>query len=227
MAIWPLHGRIVGVRQISTGFTLVEVLVAMAITALISVVAYGALSSALSGAESVRSATVRSHDINQTLTLLSRDIRQVVNRSIVDEFDQPAPTLSGGVLTRYPLTLTRAGWHNSTGAPRSTLQRVRWWIEEDVLWRAHFPVLDRTPGTEAIETAMLDDVEGFEVRFLPTIGDVKSDRDDVIDDRNWRDNWILDVSQPGLDLPTPAAVEIVLQLAKVGEVRRLYVLPSP
>ena len=78
------------------GFTLIEVLVAMAITALISAVAYGALSSALSAAESVRSATVRSHDINQTLTVLSRDIRQVVNRSIIDEFNQPAPALSGG-----------------------------------------------------------------------------------------------------------------------------------
>jgi general secretion pathway protein J len=198
----------------------------MAITALISVVAYGALSSALSGAESVRSAMVRSQDINQTLMLLSRDIRQVVNRSVIDEFNQRAPALSGGALSRYPLTLTRAGWHNSTGAPRSTLQRVRWWIEDDVLWRAHFPVLDRTPGTEAIETAMLDDVERFEVRFVPTISDVKSDRDDVIDDRNWRDNWMLDVSQPGLELPTPAAIEIVLQIAKLGEVRRLYVLPS-
>jgi len=217
----------VGVRHVSSGFTLVEVLVAMAITALISVVAYGALSSALSGAESVRSAMVRSQDINQTLMLLSRDIRQVVNRSVIDEFNQRAPALSGGALSRYPLTLTRAGWHNSTGAPRSTLQRVRWWIEDDVLWRAHFPVLDRTPGTEAIETAMLDDVERFEVRFVPTISDVKSDRDDVIDDRNWRDNWMLDVSQPGLELPTPAAIEIVLQLARLGEVRRLYVLPSP
>ena len=216
-----------GVRDVSAGFTLIEVLVAMAITALISAVAYGALSSALSGAESVRSAMLRSQDINQTLTLLSRDIRQVVNRSIVDEFDQRAPALNGGALSRYPLTLTRAGWHNSTGAPRSALQRVRWWIEDDVLWRAHFPVLDRTPGTEAIETAMLDDVERFEVRFLPTISDVKSDRDDVIDDRNWRDNWMLDVSQPGLELPTPAAIEIVLQLARLGEVRRLYVLPSP
>ena len=215
-----------GVRHVSSGFTLVEVLVAMAITALISVVAYGALSSALSGAESVRSAMVRSQDINQTLMLLSRDIRQVVNRSVIDEFNQRAPALSGGALSRYPLTLTRAGWHNSTGAPRSTLQRVRWWIEDDVLWRAHFPVLDRTPGTEAIETAMLDDVERFEVRFVPTISDVKSDRDDVIDDRNWRDNWMLDVSQPGLELPTPAAIEIVLQIAKLGEVRRLYVLPS-
>jgi general secretion pathway protein J len=216
----------VGVRRISLGFTLIEVLVAMAITALISVVAYGALSSALSGAESVRSAMVRSQDINQTLALLSRDIRQVVNRSISDEFDQRAPALSGGELSRYPLTLTRAGWHNSTGAPRSTLQRVSWWIEDDVLWRAHFPVLDRTPGTEAIETAMLEDVERFEVRFLPTINDVKSDRDDVIDDRNWRENWVLDVSQPDLELPTPAAIEIVLQLARLGEVRRLYVLPS-
>ena len=215
-----------GVRHVSSGFTLVEVLVAMAITALISVVAYGALSSALSGAESVRSAMVRSQDINQTLMLLSRDIRQVVNRSVIDEFNQRAPALSGGALSRYPLTLTRAGWHNSTGAPRSTLQRVRWWIEDDVLWRAHFPVLDRTPGTEAIETAMLDDVERFEVRFVPTISDVKSDRDDVIDDRDWRDNWMLDVSQPGLELPTPAAIEIVLQIAKLGEVRRLYVLPS-
>ena len=139
-----------GVRHVSSGFTLVEVLVAMAITALISVVAYGALSSALSGAESVRSAMVRSQDINQTLALLSRDIRQVVNRSISDEFDQRAPALSGGELSRYSLTLTRAGWHNSTGAPRSTLQRVSWWIEDDVLWRAHFPVLDRTPGTDAI-----------------------------------------------------------------------------
>lgn len=215
-----------GVRYVSAGFTLVEVLVAMAITALISVVAYGALSSALSGAESVRSAMVRSQEINQTLALLSRDIRQVVNRSIIDEFDQRAPALSGGELSRYPLTLTRAGWHNSTGAPRSTLQRVSWWIEDEVLWRAHFPVLDRTPGTEAIETAMLEDVERFEVRFLPTINDVKSDRDDVIDDRNWRENWVLDVSQPGLELPTPAAIEIVLQLARLGEVRRLYVLPS-
>ena len=39
----------------AAGFTLVEVLIAMAITALISVVAYTGLSSALSGAESLRS----------------------------------------------------------------------------------------------------------------------------------------------------------------------------
>ncbi len=80
----------------AAGFTLVEVLIAMAITALISVVAYTGLSSALSGAESLRSASGRAHNINQTWALLSRDLRQVVNRPVVDEFGQvvgttPAP----------------------------------------------------------------------------------------------------------------------------------------
>ena len=54
-------------RPSVTGFTLVEVLIAMAITALISMVAYTGLSSALSGAESLRSASGRAHEINQPL----------------------------------------------------------------------------------------------------------------------------------------------------------------
>ena len=86
----------------AAGFTLVEVLIAMAITALISVVAYTGLSSALSGAESLRSASGRAHDINQTLALLSRDLRQVVNRPVVDEFGQVVPALMGGEMAREP-----------------------------------------------------------------------------------------------------------------------------
>ena len=112
----------------AAGFTLVEVLIAMAITALISVVAYTGLSSALSGAESLRSASGRAHDINQTLALLSRDLRQVVNRPVVDEFGQVVPALMGGEMAREPLSLTRAGWHNSSAAPRSTssCRATRW-----------------------------------------------------------------------------------------------------
>jgi len=208
------------------GFTLVEVLIAMAITTLISVVAYTGLSSALSGAESLRSASGRAHDINQTLAMLSRDLRQVVNRPVVDEFGQVVPALMGGEMAREPLALTRAGWHNSTAAPRSTLQRVRWWLEDERLWRGYFPVLDRTAGTEPIETAILEGVERFELRFLPTLSAVESDRNDVIDRRNWRDSWIADLSQPGQMPSPPAAVEVLMEVAGLGELRRTYVLPS-
>ena len=208
------------------GFTLVEVLIAMAITTLISVVAYTGLSSALSGAESLRSASGRAHDINQTLAMLSRDLRQVVNRPVVDEFGQVVPALMGGEMAREPLALTRAGWHNSTGAPRSNLQRVRWWLEDERLWRGYFPVLDRTAGTEPVETAILEGVERFELRFLPTLSAVESDRNDVIDRRNWRDSWIADLSQPGQMPSPPAAVEVLMEVSGLGELRRTYVLPS-
>lgn len=215
-----------GARHVASGFTLVEVLVAMAITALISVMAYTGLSSALSGAESMRAAATRAHEINQALSMLSRDLRQVVNRPVVDELGQLSPAFSGGELASDALVLTRAGWHNSTGAPRSALQRVRWWLEDDQLWRGYFPVLDRTAGTEAVETTLLDDIERFEVRFLPALSVLESDRNDVIDRRNWQDNWIIDFSQPGQLPAPPAAVEVVMEVVGLGEVRRTYVLPS-
>ena len=208
------------------GFTLVEVLIAMAITTLISVVAYTGLSSALSGAESLRSASGRADDLNQTLAMLSRDLRQVVNRPVVDEFGQVVPALMGGEMAREPLALTRAGWHNSTAAPRSTLQRVRWWLEDERLWRGYFPVLDRTAGTEPVETEILEGVERFELRFLSSLSAVESDRNDVIDRRNWRDSWIADLSQPGQMPSPPAAVEVLMEVAGLGELRRTYVLPS-
>ncbi|GIR90169.1 MAG: hypothetical protein CM15mP89_1740 [Gammaproteobacteria bacterium] len=52
MVISPRSNPMTRSNASAAGFTLVEVLIAMAITALISVVAYTGLSSALSGAES-------------------------------------------------------------------------------------------------------------------------------------------------------------------------------
>ena len=110
--------------------------------------------------------------------------------------------------------------------PRSALQRVQWWLEEGTLWRGYFPVLDRAPGTEAIETPILEEVTRFEVRFLSSLDALDSDRNDVIDRRDWQDNWIADFSQPDLLPAPPVAVEVVLDIARLGEIRRTYVLPS-
>jgi len=208
------------------GFTLVEVLVAMAITALVAVVSYSALSAALASAERLRVSAQRAQEIGQVMAMLSRDIRQTASRTVIDEFGQRTPAVMGGELARDMLTVTRAGWHNSTGAPRGTLQRVDWWLEEETLWRGYLPVLDITPGTERIETAVLDGVERFEVRFLPNVAALEINRDDVIDRRNWEDSWVADLSQPDQGLPPPAAVEVTMEVSGLGEVTRLYVLPA-
>lgn len=212
--------------SVEAGFTLVEVLIAMAITAFVSVLSYQTLSTALSGIESVRAESERLYEINRAFTLLSRDIRQMTNRPVRDEFGQMASAVSGGELARDPLRLTRAGWHNSTGAPRSTLQRVAYRLEEDRLLRLSYPVLDRTTAIEPTETVLIDGVEVFELRFLPSVNALEVDRNQVIDRRYWQESWVADVGFTDKLIDPPAAIEVRVTLSDWGELERLYVMPS-
>ncbi|MGB2261863.1 MAG: type II secretion system minor pseudopilin GspJ [Luminiphilus sp.] len=218
--------RLANPHSPESGFTLVEVLIAMAITAFVSVLSYQTLSTALAGIESARIESERLHEINRAFTVLSRDVRQMTNRPVRDEFGQMASAVSGGELARDPLRLTRSGWHNSTGAPRSTLQRVAYRLEEDKLLRLSYPVLDRTTAIEPTETVLIDGVEVFELRFLPSVNALEVDRNQVIDRRFWQENWVADVGFTDKIIDPPAAIEVRVILSDWGELERLYVMPS-
>lgn len=218
--------RLANPHSPESGFTLVEVLIAMAITAFVSVLSYQTLSTALAGIESARNESERLHEINRAFTVLSRDVRQMTNRPVRDEFGQMASAVSGGELARDPLRLTRSGWHNSTGAPRSTLQRVAYRLEEDKLLRLSYPVLDRTTAIEPTETVLIDGVEVFELRFLPSVNALEVDRNQVIDRRFWQENWVADVGFTDKIIDPPAAIEVRVILSDWGELERLYVMPS-
>jgi len=218
--------RLANPHSAESGFTLVEVLIAMAITAFVSVLSYQTLSTALAGIESARTESERLHEINRAFTVLSRDVRQMTNRPVRDEFGQMASAVSGGELARDPLRLTRSGWHNSTGAPRSTLQRVAYRLEEDKLLRLSYPVLDRTTAIEPTETVLIDGVEVFELRFLPSVNALEVDRNQVIDRRFWQENWVADVGFTDKIIDPPAAIEVRVILSDWGELERLYVMPS-
>ena len=218
--------RLANPHSPESGFTLVEVLIAMAITAFVSVLSYQTLSTALAGIESARTESERLHEINRAFTVLSRDVRQMTNRPVRDEFGQMASAVSGGELARDPLRLTRSGWHNSTGAPRSTLQRVAYRLEEDKLLRLSYPVLDRTTAIEPTETVLIDGVEVFELRFLPSVNALEVDRNQVIDRRFWQENWVADVGFTDKISDPPAAIEVRVILSDWGELERLYVMPS-
>ncbi len=207
------------------GFTLIEVLIAMAITAFVSLVAYSGLSTVITGVKSARTEASRLHEVSRALNLLSRDLRQVVDRSVYDEFGTRVSAVEGGPLARETLTFTKAGWHNTVGAPRSTLQRVAYYLDEDRLIRASWPVLDRTNAIEPNELVLLENVEAFEVSFLADINTLQVDRNGVVDTRLWQENWVADVSQPGTLAEPPVAVEVLLTVEGWGELERLYVLP--
>jgi general secretion pathway protein J len=81
----------------------VEVLIALAITAFVAAVAYTSLSTVITGVESARAGAERTQAINRTFMLLSRDLRQFVERPVRDEFGDTEPALSGGEAARFAL----------------------------------------------------------------------------------------------------------------------------
>lgn len=208
------------------GFTLIEVLIALAITAFVASISYASLSSVLLGVESSRLAADRTHEINRAWMIITRDLRQFSNRPVRDEFGEEEPAMVGGEASRFLLSFTRAGWHNSLGQQRSSLQRVNYLVEDDALWRESYAVLDRANNTEPTKVKLIEGVEYLELGFLSDLGRVQTLSDRVtLDTTNWAENWLLDTSTSGATLEPPVAIELRLRLDDVGEVRRLYALP--
>jgi len=208
------------------GFTLVEVLIALAITAFVSMIAYTSLSTVMTGVERLRENTDRIYEVNRAFMIISRDLRQFTDRPVRDEFGEVDPAFSGGELARFALSFTRTGWHNPNGHPRSNMQRVNYRLEDDGLWRDTYPVLDRMGDTEPDSVLLLEGVETLQVAFLGTLEELQTQSGSAaLDTRNWAENWVSDGSAPGTALLPPVAVEIRLQLQEWGEMRRLYALP--
>lgn len=213
-------------NRTATGFTLIEVLIAMAITAFVSMIAYTSLSTVMSGVESLRENTDRIYEVNRALMIISRDLRQFVNRPVRDEFGEVEPALSGGSLARFTLSFTRTGWHNPNRHPRSNLQRINYRLEDDGLWRDSYAVLDRAADTEPQTVLLLDKVDDLRLTFLASLDDLQVETGGTsVDTTNWIENWVADTSAPDSIREPPVSIEMTLQLDDWGEMRRLYALP--
>ncbi len=198
----------------SPGFTLLELLVAMAIFALLAVMAYGGLNSILTTREVVDMNMARLSEIQRTVMFLGRDLRQAANRGIRDEYGDRRPPLVSNVanssLNGMVLELTRDGYPNPLGAPRSNMQRVAYRVEDDTLYRLSWPVLDRAIDTRPYEAALCEHITALRLRFL--------DYQDT-----WHTQWppqAVEAAPPAL----PKAVEFTLELPDWGEITRLYQL---
>ena len=200
------------------GFTLLELLVALAVFAIMATAAYSGLSNVLFTRAAVEEQNRRLAAVQLAMFRLEQDIAQAVPRGIRDEYGDPQPALRGGGLLDDGLILTRAGWDNPLGQSRATLQRVAYRLREGRLWRLHWDVLDRGGLMEPRETLLLEKVQEFRARFL--------DPDD-----EWRNEWPPAVDERTSDQPPnpnllPRAVEITLTLEDWGAIARLLLLPD-
>ena len=191
-------------------FTLIEVLVSLAIFAILAALAYGALGQTLDSAEFLNERMDRLQALQRTIRLLSEDLQQLSPRPIRDELGESfEPALDTGFQSGFALELTHGGWSNPIVLPRGTLQRSAYRIEEDELIRYHWMVLDRTLANEPVSVALLDGVESILFRFLQANGE-------------WTEQWP-PPNRPGAlgARQRPRAVEIILTLTGEGEITRL------
>src|SRR5699024_8464340 len=147
------------------GFTLIEMLVAIAVFAVMAAMAYGGLSAVLNTRESVTAALERDRTLQMAVWHIQHDLAQIVARPTRDQFgDRIAPVFS---TPESGLSISHNGWRNPLNLARSSLQRTRYHLDEhDNLTRAHWQVLDRAPEPQAVTTALLEHVEALEWHFL-------------------------------------------------------------
>lgn len=191
------------------GMTLIEVLVAMAIFAILAALAYGALNRTLDSADILGDRMARLQAVQRAVRLLEQDFMQLAPRPVRRSLDENASGALDAGFAGVGIELTRAGWNNPAALPRGTLQRVAYWTEENTLIRAHWNVLDRTLSNEPIEVELLDDIEDLQIRYM-------------LDNGEWASEWPPGLQAPGAGLrQRPRAVEIVLRLPAEGDIRRL------
>jgi general secretion pathway protein J len=191
-------------------FTLIEVLVALAIFAILAALAYGALGQTLASAELLNDRMDRLQALQRTMRVLSEDFLQLSPRPVRDELgDNPRAALDTGFQTGFAIELTHGGWSNPLVLPRGTLQRTAYRIEENELIRYHWRVLDRTFSNEPIGVTLLDGVESILFRFLQVNGE-------------WTEQWPTNNQVgPQRAIARPRAVEIILTLTNEGQISRL------
>jgi general secretion pathway protein J len=192
------------------GFTLIEVLVALAVFGVLSVMAYMALGQTLSNADMLGERMERLEAIQRAIRYLDSDLMQAAPRPVRGLLgDGYEPAIRSSFASEYALEVTHGGWTNPAGLPRGTLQRSAYRIEDGELIRYHWRVLDRTINNEPIETVLLDGVESIVFRYLSSDGE-------------GTEQWPpANVPGPGGFRLRPRGVEIVLTLTDEGEIRRL------
>ncbi len=194
------------------GFTLLELLVAVAVFAVFAVMAYGGLNSVLKAREETNHASQRLTEMQLTLMHLGRDLEQVVARPIRDEYGAHRIMFIAADLGKLRLEFTRDGYPNPASLPRSSLQRIAYVLDEDTLYRYSWNVLDRAQDSRAQKQVLLKGVEELGLRVL-----------------QGQDQWFTIWPGPNDQSPEPGlprAVEVTLSLKDWGSIKRLYLLPE-
>lgn len=207
-------------RRAGAGFTLLELLIAIALFALLGLATYRMLEAVLRSDEVVRAQEVQLRQLARALWSLERDLIQAVPRPIRDGYGDEQNAFVGQLASidqGVSFELTRSGWRNPTDLRRANLQRVRWRLAGDGLERLYWVVLDRDVDSQPRVQRVLEDVSALRLRYLDS-------------ESAWHEEW--PPFEFGRRDPEhqvrrlPAAVEVSFEHPRYGSITRLLRLPE-
>lgn len=213
----------------AAGLTILEVLIALSIFALIGVASYRMLTSVIRTQHITIEHSEELGQLQKTLLIMERDLEQIVKRSIRTSSNKPLVYLSlnGG---EYPLEFTRTGWRNPLLLSRSSMQRVAYSIgshpdqgrkdslhfadNKKYLLRHYWRNLDRMDQVQMINQPLLANVESIDFYIVNSSGKhrrwpLQADKGAPETDQGKRKN-------------EPLAIGFNMNLIGMGQVNRLF-----
>jgi general secretion pathway protein J len=181
--------------QQQRGFTLIEMMLALAIFALLSLTGYSLLQGMMRNGEQTRQHVTRLEETGRLFALLERDLAQ----AMIPARNPMMAAVHPAFLSDMPPTVLQFTRRNGTlpaeAGHRSSLQRVRWRLEDDILLR-------ELPDDNEI-TARFHAIDRLTLRYWSAGG--------------WHDSW------PAA-FTLPLAIEVTLHTADKGELVKVILL---
>lgn len=192
------------------GFTLIEILVALAIFALLATMTSGALFRALQTRTHLVKQSEVLHTLQFTLALLERDTTQAVNRPIRGEESRLFPAFIG---QPHYLEFTRGGQANPQNK-QSTLLRIAYLCQNGQLIRRTFPQLDTPNRNQVADEILLTHLTHCQFAYLNAPLQILSD---------WRAGALTQTQQ---NEPFPKAIQVNLTHEIWGKFISLFIIPG-
>ena len=198
------------------GFTLLEILIAMAIFTLIGLASTGLLTTVIDSNELSEARFNKFQALQRAMITIERDIQQAVPRPIRVEGEMQEVVMAGGETAESDddgIGFVRSGWHNpQLMLPRSTLQYVAYRLREEKLERVYSNYLDNVIGHEPKVRPLLENIESFKVEFIAP----SNNSEEGLKEDKWSDSY------KGTALPRAVAVEFVSK--DFGLIRREFAI---
>lgn len=183
-------------KKPQAGFTLLELVIAIAIFALLGIGCWRLFDGVVRAERSSSAHEQALRGLQRAVALIERDVLQV----------QTSAKSPGLMMYPNQLNLRRGNWRNPLGQPRSELQDVSYRLENGVLWRYSQGL--GVPGVQ--KQKLLSDVRAMSWRLY---------------DRNsgWRSDWPTGRAAPK---KAPQALELQFSVGRFEQVRRVLLLPE-